>query len=169
LGISALRVGILFVFQGIGYVIGSMVSTRLSGYHAKKVIFYGLLVMISTLFGHLFAFDSAQMCWSQYLLLAFYGLGCGSVLPTLLSISLSDIPPIDAGSAAGLYSSVQQTAIALGVSLVGGVFFYFEEASGSKMLYLEGYRWATILNMVFLVIVLITLRKLPAACKASAP
>jgi MFS family permease len=54
-----------------------------------------------------------------------WGIGNGLVLPSLLNIALRSVPAEYAGSAAGVYSTFQQTASALGVSIIGGVFFYF--------------------------------------------
>jgi len=54
-----------------------------------------------------------------------WGLGNGFVLPSLLGIATKSVPAQYAGAAAGVYSTFQQTASALGVSIIGGIFFYF--------------------------------------------
>jgi MFS family permease len=54
-------------------------------------------------------------------------LGNGLVLPSLLNIALKSVPAQYAGAAAGVYSTFQQTASALGVSIIGGIFFYYSK------------------------------------------
>jgi predicted MFS family arabinose efflux permease len=60
-----------------------------------------------------------------------YGLGAGMLVPSFLKIALKDVPHDQAGTASGVYSTVQQFSSALGVSMIGGVFFYVERKTGS--------------------------------------
>jgi len=161
LSVSSVRVGILFVFQGLGYVIGSFLSARLIKSYGDRVISLGLMIMIFSLIGHLFAFGNGKIGMPQFMLLALYGFGCGSVLPSLLTMSLKNIDTKHAGSASGIYSTVQQTAIALGVALVGGLFFYVLQARISPGAFLEAYRAASFMNIIFLTIVLGILQWFP--------
>ncbi|GGE42120.1 MFS transporter [Pedobacter psychrotolerans] len=161
LSVSSVSVGILFVFQGIGYVIGSFLSARLIKFYGEGVISLGLMIMIFSLIGHLFAFNSGKIGVLQFMLLALYGLGCGSVLPSLLTLSLKNIDIKHAGSASGIYSTVQQTAIALGVALVGGLFFYVLQERISPGAFIEAYRAASFMNIIFLTIVLGILKWFP--------
>lgn len=154
LKVSSVSVGVLFVFQGLGYVIGSFLSARLIKLYDERVISLGLIIMVFSLVGHLFAFNSGKIEVLQFMLLAIYGLGCGSVLPSLLTMSLKNIDSKHAGSASGIYSTVQQTAIALGVALVGGLFFYVLQERISPGAFLEAYRAASLMNIIFLTIVL---------------
>jgi MFS family permease len=66
-----------------------------------------------------------------------WGLSNGLVLPSLLSIALKSVPVEYAGAAAGVYSTFQQTASALGVSIIGGIFFYFSR-QGWQVAYTAG-------------------------------
>lgn len=155
LSVSSVSVGVLFVFQGLGYVIGSFLSARLIiRIYEERVISLGLMIMIFSLIGHLFAFDSGKIGLMQFMLLGIYGLGCGSVLPSLLTMSLKNIDGKHAGSASGIYSTVQQTAIALGVALVGGLFFCVLQERISPGAFLKAYRAASFVNIIFLTIVL---------------
>jgi len=54
---------------------------------------------------------------------AIFGLGSGLVLPSLLNVSLKDVPPAMAGSSSGVYSTIQQFSSAAGISMLGGLFF----------------------------------------------
>ncbi|MCC5581456.1 MFS transporter [Microtetraspora sp. AC03309] len=51
------------------------------------------------------------------------GIGMGLVAPLLVDAVVSDVPPTEAGSASGVLSAVQQIGGALGIALVGLVFF----------------------------------------------
>lgn len=51
-------------------------------------------------------------------------MGNGLVMPSLLTLALRSVPTHFAGAAAGVYSTFQQTASALGVSIIGGLFYF---------------------------------------------
>jgi len=85
----------------------------------------------------------------------FYGLGCGSVLPCLLTISLKGLPSEFAGTASGTYSTFQQTAIALGIGLIGGLFFTILGDTPTLQDYVQAYKFTNISNIVLLIIVAI--------------
>jgi len=55
--------------------------------------------------------------------LMIYGTGQGFVMPTLISTVLINIKGHDAGSAAGVLTTVQQCSFATGVAAIGTVFF----------------------------------------------
>lgn len=51
------------------------------------------------------------------------GFGFGLVVAPMVDLILTDVPVADAGSASGLLSTTQQVGMALGVALVGAMFF----------------------------------------------
>jgi MFS family permease len=161
-GISSSETGIFFVFQGVGYVIASLFSLRLVPRYGKRVLQVGVLIMITSLLFHLLFFNSGTV--SRYLLLPVlfvYGTGCGSVLPSLLTMALKSIPAHFAGAASGTFSTFQQTAIALGIGIVGGVFFYKLAGDTSLAGYVSAYRLATGINIFLLGVVSLFLFLLP--------
>lgn len=162
LNVSSSETGLLFVFQGIGYVLGAVVSVSLIGKYGRKVIAMALLLMMVSLVLHgiLFNADHLEKYFS-YPLLLMYGVGCGSVLPSIMSLALQRIPGDLAGSASGLYSTVQQAAVALGIGITGGVFFSFLEEKTSKTAFVNAYICATGVNIVALLCVLFFLYRLP--------
>ncbi|MDN8828721.1 hypothetical protein Q0M34_14195, partial [Staphylococcus aureus] len=85
-----------------------------------------------------------------------WGFGNGLVLPSLLNIALKNVPSQYAGGAAGIYSTYQQTASALGVSVIGGIFFYF-----SKEGWQTAYHFGIICILICLLMVGIMLQLLP--------
>ena len=153
-GISSSETGIFFVFQGIGYVLASLIAIRLIPVYGKKVLQVGVLIMVTALILHLVFFKSAAVSRMIFLPILFiYGTGCGSVLPSLLTMALKSIPPKFAGAASGTFSTFQQTAIALGIGIVGGIFFKVLGKTGTLQAYLSAYQTATIVNVILLVLV----------------
>lgn len=159
LGISSSATGILFVSQGIGFVMASLISIPLINTYGKRVLQTGVLIMITALVLHIVFIRSAQVSpFILFPILFLYGTGCGSVLPSLLTMALKSIPADLAGAASGMYTTFQQTAIALGIGIVGGVFFNEAGQAG----YVIAYQTATGVNIVLLVVVSFFLYMLPA-------
>ncbi|RAJ82226.1 EmrB/QacA subfamily drug resistance transporter [Chitinophaga dinghuensis] len=162
LGYSSGLTGLLFVYQGVGYVLASLLAIKLMKRFGKKVLQVGVLIMTAALIGHTWLFNAdLQPGISLYLLLFVYGMGCGSVLPGLLTLSLKSIPASYAGAASGTYTTFQQTAVALGIGITGGIFFWALHDQHTTIAYLSAYHTATWLNVAFLLIVSVLLYCLP--------
>lgn len=154
LGFNSAETGILFVFQGVGYVVASLVSLRLVPLFGKKVLQVGVAIMIVTLALHILILNGPDV--DKYLLypiLFAYGTGCGSVLPSLLAVGLKSIPVELAGAASGTFSTFQQTAIALGIGVTGGIFFSNLGPLPDVATYISAYRIATVTNIALLALV----------------
>jgi MFS family permease len=158
-GISSRDTGLYFMSQGIGYVIASLISIKLIPIYGKLVLVFGVIIMIISLLFHIVILNGIEMNTIKITTVFFiYGIGCGSVLPSLLTVSLRSLPSSLSGMASGTYSTFQQTAIALGISTVGGLFFHLLEKPSIKIeTYLTAYKTATIGNIVLLIIVIIFL------------
>lgn len=162
LGISSSQTGIYFVFQGLGYVVASVISVRMIHRYGKWVLQTGVFIMVIALTFHLQYFGSGNEQFFEIPFILFlYGLGCGSVLPSLLTMALKSIPPTFAGVASGMFSTIQQTAIALGVSLTGSLFFYMLGSAMDLNSYLKAYKMATGINIALLGLVSFCLLLLP--------
>lgn len=162
LGISSSQTGVFFVFQGLGYVLASVMAIRFIPRFGKLVLIAGVFVMIFSLILHIIAFRSSST--NHYIILSIlflYGMGCGSVLPSLLTFTLKSIPPKLAGAASGTYATFQQTAIALGIGITGGVFFSLSGKADDSVYYFTAYRTATIINIFLLLLVAVSLYLLP--------
>ncbi len=162
LGYSSSDAGILFVFQGVGYVVASVLSIPLVKKYGKRVLQAGVLIMITSLLLHIYVFSAITVSRTALLFtLFFYGMGCGSVLPSLLTMAMKSIPMQFAGAASGTFSTFQQTAVALGVGITGGIFFSVLDNESGTTAYLGAYQAATWVNILFLVLVSFFLYKLP--------
>lgn len=162
LGLSSSATGILFVFQGVGYVIASLFAIRLIKKYGKKVLQAGVLLMMCMLVLHIVFFNTVSLPREALLVILFmYGMGCGAVLPSLLTITLKSVPAHFAGAASGTYTTFQQTAIALGVGITGGIFFYLANNAATPAIYIHAYVVATVVNIVLLLLVSVCLFILP--------
>lgn len=151
LGFSSAETGMLFVFQGVGYVIASLVSLRLVPLFGKKVLQAGVLIMVVTLALHIVVLNGPEVNRQLlYPMLFAYGTGCGSVLPSLLAVGLKNIPIELASAASGTFSTFQQTAIALGIGVIGGIFFSGLGTLPDVAAYISAYRIATVTNIILL-------------------
>jgi MFS family permease len=164
LGFGSAETGLLFVCQGVGYVVASLVSLRLIPLYGKKVLLAGVLIMMGTLVMHMTALNGPDVDRALlYPILFAYGTGCGSVLPSLMALALKNVPVELAGAASGMFSTFQQTAIALGIAVVGGIFFARLGQEPDVMAFVSAYRFATMLNVVLLGFVACCLWLMPAA------
>ncbi|MNL58566.1 hypothetical protein D3C87_1822130 [compost metagenome] len=111
---------------------------------------------------HIWLFRSADVDRIlAYPTLFFYGLGCGFVLPSLMSMALKSIPAELAGAASGMYATFQQTAIAFGIGIIGGLFFFIAGKQPSYETYLKAYQTTMSVNILLLVMVGVFLILLP--------
>ncbi|MCW3466029.1 MFS transporter [Chitinophaga nivalis] len=162
LHISSHTTGYYFVFQGIGYVLASILSVKLMHQFGKKVLQGGIYTMIAALLLHVFFLNTAATHPLTFPAILFlYGLGCGSVLPSLLAWSLKGIPQQFAGAASGTYYTAQQSAIALGAGVTGGVFFYFTGSNPGLSDYTNAYHITLYVSIFLLMMVSICLFIMP--------
>lgn len=137
LGVSALHCGLYFIFPGILFIISSVMASKLMLQFGKRVLQIGALFMGIAFLLQIQFLQPGASTWLIILLMGAWGFGNGLVLPSLLNIVLRSVPAGYAGAAAGVYATFQQTASALGVSIIGGIFFYFSR-QGWQTAYVAG-------------------------------
>ncbi|MEK6509348.1 MFS transporter [Myroides sp. C4067] len=121
---TATQTGLLFAFQGVGYVIASFLSLRFLSKYQERFMLFGLLLMIGGLVGHYWLLSREYILFYEVALLLFeYGMGCGVVLPSMFTYALSSLPTDITSIGSSLYLTLQQLSIALGVSIVGQSYF----------------------------------------------
>lgn len=127
LGVSALDCGLYFIVPGILFVASSVAASRLIVRFGKRVLQMGVVILAIAFYAQMEFWKPGTDVWLIIGLMGAWGFGNGLVLPSLLNIALKNVPAQYAGAAAGVYSTFQQTASALGVSIIGGVFFYYSK------------------------------------------
>ncbi|SEW39774.1 MFS transporter [Chitinophaga arvensicola] len=123
LGYTALDCGACFLLHAVLFMISSMLAARLIVKFGKSVLQTGLIIILSSFLLQILFFRPGVGSTPVVLLIGLYGLGNGLVLPFLLNIVLKSVPVKFAGVAAGVFSTFQQTASALGISILGGIFY----------------------------------------------
>jgi EmrB/QacA subfamily drug resistance transporter len=126
LGFSAIHAGLVMLPFSLGAFVGVGVSAPLGLKLGKVIPFAGavaqavgvgwLVVVVSSKGDSLSGWDATPP-----MLLA--GIGLGLLVVPLIDIALSTIPTDDAGAASGTYSTFQQLGAALGIAIIGVVFF----------------------------------------------
>ena len=127
LKVSAALCGLYFTFPGVLFIFSSVVASKLIVRLGKRVLQAGVVLLAIAFLLQIVLWKPGVDTWLIVSLMGLWGLGNGLVLPSLLNIVLKSVPAQYAGAAAGVYSTFQQTASALGVSIIGGIFFYFSQ------------------------------------------
>ncbi|MFL5287071.1 MAG: MFS transporter [Rhodopila sp.] len=132
-GYSAFSTGLLFLPFAVGFSVASALSGRVAtlvrgrtisiGSLLMGIALLGLVTMISVTGGQFLA-DPGRLPLLIGLFLV-YGLGQGLAQPAFIHLVTSgaSVNEADAGSAAGLFLTTAQSALALGVAALGDVFF----------------------------------------------
>lgn len=126
IGFSALHAGLTTVPWSIGTAVASVMSTRLAPKLGRYIIGIGSLIGVVGIIGiiiTLYVEGTGVTSWTLIPSFLVAGIGLGTVLAPLLNVILSGVPPRDAGSASGVLTTFQQLGGAIGVALVGVVFF----------------------------------------------
>lgn len=132
LGLDALAASLLFGAMAAVFFAVSMAAPALARRCGRPPIGVGALLLAA---GHaalatmLLALPAPPL-GLLLLPLLLQGAGLGLVMAPLASVVLGGLPPAHAGAAAGLMASVQQLGNALGVALVGALFFSAAPAAG---------------------------------------
>lgn len=165
LGVSALTCGIYFVPHAIFFMISSVVASKILTKYGKRVLQAGLIIVLLSFLLQIFFFKKQDIPWVSILFLSLYGLGNGLVLPFLLNIVLNSISEENAGAASGIFSTFQQVASALGISIIGGIFYAITE----NTVYLHNYLFALQIGLgvgfICLLVVGLMLHRLPNTFK----
>ena len=123
---SPLAAGLTFAPAPVGFFLAATLSGRLSRALGRRLVLLGLLLKAGAwaAIGLLVLRDGAGLDPAHLVpLMLIEGAGAGWTGPPLIGLSLAGVPSRDAGAAAGVFTTAQQIAGALGVALIGVVFF----------------------------------------------
>jgi EmrB/QacA subfamily drug resistance transporter len=126
LGFSALHAGVTGVPFAVGSALASAASVRLAPALGRRVLSAGSLLLVAGMAGLIWTVDhygGAVHSWQLIPALLVCGLGLGLVIAPLVNVVLAGIRDQDAGAASGVLSTVQQVGGAVGVALIGVIFF----------------------------------------------
>lgn len=160
LHISALQCGACFIPHALLFMISSAFAPKVLVRYGRNVLLTGVLIILVSFILQLYYFTTDTSYWVAMLLIGMYGLGNGLVLPFLLNIVLNGVPARHAGVSAGIFSTFQQTASALGISIIGGIFYQSVKYNPSGN-YITGLHNGLKAGIISLIIVAFMLRLLP--------
>jgi predicted MFS family arabinose efflux permease len=107
---------------GIGYFVASFPSAKIMQRLGPRALTLGFLVQVLG-FGAVVLDISGVLSASLALELVVAGVGFGIVMPSVIKAVIGSIDPRHAGLASGIGISTFQIGAALGVAIIGGVFF----------------------------------------------
>jgi EmrB/QacA subfamily drug resistance transporter len=126
LGWSPMHAGMTLLPFSLGAFLGTGISVPLGMKLGKVVMVAGAglqsaaTVWVLTVVHGL---GDALSTWDLVPALAVAGIGLGMLVVPLVDIALATVPTSEAGAASGAYGTVQQVGAALGVAVIGTVFF----------------------------------------------
>jgi MFS family permease len=171
-GLTALNSGLIFSALGAGYFVASVQAGKVAARIGRQVLALGSLVQVT---GYvvlaLTVAETGVTGGIGWLIpgLMIVGAGMGLVMAPMSAIVLAGVTPQHAASAAGVLSTAQQVGGALGVSVIGIVFY---DAIGTHPLpHTFGHAFTESLFplMAFCLITAIITQLLPRPAKAPQP
>ncbi|MEU8419994.1 MFS transporter [Micromonospora sp. NPDC048835] len=133
---------------GLGFPVGIFLTTgvaqRFATTHGRTLIQMGLTVMVAGMVLLILMFTGEGMAvtiWQLAAPILVMGLGMGLCVSIVTAVVLADVPPHNAGAGSGVTNAVLQLGAAVGVAIVGAIFFSllesqdFPDAAGTALWY----------------------------------
>jgi EmrB/QacA subfamily drug resistance transporter len=125
-GMSALHAGLVFTILAVSYLIASARAAELAVKHGRRVLTIGALTLAAghgVLLGSVAAVGVGGSVFALAPGLLLIGAGMGLGIAPLASIIMSAMRPEQAGAASGALATFQNVGNAIGVAVIGVVFF----------------------------------------------
>ncbi len=126
LGWSAIHAGLTLLPFSLGAFVGTGISVPLGMKLGKVVMVAGAALqsaatiwVLATVHGQ----ADGLSTWDLVPALVVAGVGLGLLVVPLVDVALATVPTTEAGAASGTYGTIQQVGAALGVAVIGTVFF----------------------------------------------
>ncbi|HEX6346282.1 MFS transporter [Umezawaea sp.] len=123
LGHTALGTALALSPMAVGIVLSSIAAPRLEAGPGRSVLHLGLAVEAAGVIGLALVVSSDLPAWALSVPTLVVGLGLGLLFGTVIQSVLAVASPDEVGSASGALNAVQQLATALGVAVLGTLFF----------------------------------------------
>ena len=123
---SPLKAGLTAVAFSVGSFVLAPMAVPLAQRHGRRVLAGGALLMVAGIGGEALAAPHVGVNGSPWPVvpgLVVAGMGLSLLVIPLVNVVLAAVPADVAGGASGLFSTAQQLGGALGVALLGTVFF----------------------------------------------
>jgi len=146
---SPLEAGIATLPFACGFFLSSLASATVMQHLGTRVLTLGFVLQILG-FGALALAVGQVLPTGLDIGLAVAGVGFGLVMPSVIKAVIGDVDPRHAGLAAGMVISTFQIGAALGVAVIGGVFYSLLGANPSVEDYRRAFSLALGCNVTFL-------------------
>jgi MFS family permease len=123
---SPLKAGLTAVAFSVGSFVLAPMAVPLAQRHGRRILAAGALLMVAGIGGEALAAPHVGLNGSPWPVvpgLVVAGMGLSLLVIPLVNVVLAAVPADVAGGASGLFSTAQQLGGALGVALIGTVFF----------------------------------------------
>lgn len=158
--------GLAFAPLGVGFLLSSLAAPRMITRLALRVLYYGIVLILIGDIGMIFTVQTLGISLHNPLPLVPFvfliGVGQGFIGTPLINIILTNIAHRHAGAASGVITTTNQVSQALGVALIGVVFFGILGAPGRSAIQLSmHYNQAFTISIITLIgVSIITLMSL---------
>ncbi|GAB3062761.1 hypothetical protein GCM10027053_26490 [Intrasporangium mesophilum] len=126
LGFDALHAGLAGLPQALGMMVGFGVAQALNARLGRRLMHIGGALLAAGLVGLVVTIGAAGTgigVWAMAPALVVMGTGMGMTMAPFFDIVLAGVSPEESGSASGTLTAVQQVGGALGIAILGTVFF----------------------------------------------
>lgn len=127
LGFSVLRAAFIGIPTAVGMTLGfAVLGQKLVVKYGRSVISMGAAIFAAGLLGTAWVvthFGLGLHGWQLIPSLLVSGVGLSLIMIPIFSAALQDVDPSHAGSASGILNAVQQVGAAVGVAIIGVIFF----------------------------------------------
>ncbi|MFE0592843.1 MFS transporter [Micromonospora echinospora] len=173
LGFTAERTGWTVAPWAVGTALASMVAIPLARTAGRTALVVGAVLMTLGMAGlNAIVVVSGDRLTSLPIVvsLCVVGVGMGLVSAPILNVTLAGIPHVDAGSAAGIFSTGKQTGGVLGVAVTGAVFFGLlaDQDTASRARFVDAMGWTLGVQVLLCLLVVALVYVLPRKVDAAA-
>jgi MFS family permease len=160
-GLAPLAVSLSIVPYGAGLFLGPLISAPMVSLR-PRLLAIGMAIQVSfyTVIGVLVATGIEGAALSAAVFLA--GLGQGIAFPRLFATVLGDVPPAQAGVAAGIVNSALQVGAAVSVAAIGSLFFVMLGGRTDERAYAHAFaiaQWAATAGLFLAMLIAIPRRR----------
>ena len=162
-GYSPLQTGLLFVPFAAAFSVAAALSGRVTVRLGVGILNLGTALMAAGLLLLLTAFSGELEPGRMAVALAVYGVGQGLAQPALINIVIgsSGVSGDDTGAAVGLFLTTAQSCIALGVAVLGDIFFWRLGPGAAPADYLAAASTVLVCNLLLLAVTFVLALRLP--------
>ncbi|MFB8175577.1 MFS transporter [Streptomyces sp. NPDC055966] len=169
-GLSALRSGLLFIPLGLGFFIGSAQSPKVAARLGRQVLTIGALIQaVGNVALAVTAWEldgSGSVVWCIPAMVV-AGFGMGFVIAPLASLVLEGVAPHHAAAASGVFSTAQEMGNAIGIAVIGVVFFGVVGHGTGAHPYAHAFGTSLLVQAGICAVVAALVQLLPGRAKAS--